>query len=166
MVSAVAPPTEAWRRSLSHNLRSDAWSRYTALICNSFHFEFISFVVHNERKLKRKRKQKRNEWRHLRGGASRPSRRFPRLRFCFRFRFRFERLGTNVHSNALRSRLAFSKFWFCALALALVIAGGPLRNASNPSSACIYVANKHSVYINTIKISTTAVLNKHRLCVQ
>ena len=34
-----------------------------------------------------KRKQKRNGWSNLRGGASRPPRRFPRLRFCFRFRF-------------------------------------------------------------------------------
>ena len=41
------------------------------------------------RKLKRKRKQKRNGWGHLRGGASRPSRRLPRFRLCFRFRFNF-----------------------------------------------------------------------------
>ena len=41
------------------------------------------------RKLKRKRKQKRNGWGHLRGGASRPSRRLPCFRFCFRFRFNF-----------------------------------------------------------------------------
>ena len=48
------------------------------------------------RKLKRKRKQKRNGWGHLRGGASRPSRRLPHFRFCFRFRFNFR----------------FFKFWF------------------------------------------------------
>ena len=41
------------------------------------------------RKLKRKRKQKRNGWGHLRGGASRPSRRLPRFLFCFRFHFNF-----------------------------------------------------------------------------
>ena len=40
-----------------------------------------------KRKLKRKRKQKRNGGGRLRGGASRPSRRLPRFRFCFRFRF-------------------------------------------------------------------------------
>ena len=44
-------------------------------------------VIQIKRKLKRKWKQKRNGWRHLQGGALRPPRRFPRLRFCFRFRF-------------------------------------------------------------------------------
>ena len=47
------------------------------------------FVIQIKRKLKRKRKRKRNGWRHLRGGASRPPRRFPRFRFRFRFRFNF-----------------------------------------------------------------------------
>ena len=45
-------------------------------------FKFKFNVNQNE-----KRKQKRNGWSNLRGGASRPPRRFPRLRFCFRFRF-------------------------------------------------------------------------------
>ena len=29
-----------------------------------------------------------------------------------------------------------------------------------------YVASKHSVYINTMKINTNVVFNKHRVCVQ
>ena len=56
-----------------------------------------------KRKLKRKRKQKRNGWGHLRGGASRPSRRFPRLRFWFRFRFNlcliWSYLANNIDAN-------------------------------------------------------------------
>ena len=47
------------------------------------------FVIQIKRKLKRKRNQKRNGWSDLRGGASRPPRRFPRFRFRFRFRFNF-----------------------------------------------------------------------------
>ncbi len=49
----------------------------TGVIC-----QFKFNVNQNE-----KRKQKRNGWSDLREGASRPPRRFPRLRFCFRFRF-------------------------------------------------------------------------------
>ena len=49
----------------------------------------FGFVIQIKRKLKRKRNRKRNGWRHLRGGASRPPRRFPRFRFRFRFRFNF-----------------------------------------------------------------------------
>ena len=45
-----------------------------------------TFEIQIKREFKRKQKQKRNGWGHLRGGASRPSRRLPRLRFCFRFR--------------------------------------------------------------------------------
>ena len=37
--------------------------------------------------------------------------------------------------------------------------------AHAPTSAS-YVVNKHSVYINTMKINTNVVFNKHRVCVQ
>ena len=47
----------------------------------------IQGEIQIKRKLKRKRQQKRNGGGHLRGGASRPSRRLPRFRFCCRFRF-------------------------------------------------------------------------------
>ena len=63
-------------------------------ICQSV-FAKGEVVIQIKRKFKRKRKQKRNRGGHLRGGASRPSRRLPRLRFCFRFRL-----------NSLRRNLA------------------------------------------------------------
>ena len=54
-----------------------------------FRYCAFRFVIQIKRKLKRKRNQKRNGWSDLRGGASRPPRRFPRFRFRFRFRFNF-----------------------------------------------------------------------------
>ena len=49
--------------------------------------QLLSLLIQIKRKLKRQRKQKLNGGSNLRGGASRPPRRFPRLRFCFRLRF-------------------------------------------------------------------------------
>ena len=50
-------------------------------------FLALRVKIQIKRKLKQKWNQKRNGGRHLRGGASRPSRRFPRLRFWFHFCF-------------------------------------------------------------------------------
>ena len=61
--------------------------------------QLLSLWVQIKRKLKRQRKQQRNVWSNLRWGASRPPRRFPRLRFCFRLRFNLRLIWINIECN-------------------------------------------------------------------
>ena len=65
------------------------WRRSFCYCQLKYERRVLQYRIQIQRKLNRKRKQKRNRGSDLRGGASRPSRRFPCLRFCFRFRFNF-----------------------------------------------------------------------------
>ena len=73
-------PSQRMQHMLNANL---------SLLTNVRKFQYTAsdggLVIHNLQK--RKRKQKCNGGSNLRVGASRPSRGFLRLRFCFRFRF-------------------------------------------------------------------------------
>ena len=57
-------------------------------LANSISVEAELFLIQPEHTSKWKRKQKRNGWRHLHWGDSRPSYKFPLFPFCFHFRFK------------------------------------------------------------------------------
>ena len=61
--------------------------------------QLLSLLIQIKRKLKRRRSKNATGEATYGQGASRPPRRFPRLRFCFRLRFNLRLIRINNESN-------------------------------------------------------------------